>query len=197
LKYLRLYLPLILIALVVIALDQWTKALVRTLPLGGIWLPDGLQWLSPYARIIHIYNTGAAFGMFKDLSLVFTILPFIVVGIILYYYHQLASEDWALRLALGMQMGGALGNLIDRLTQGGRVTDFISVGSFAVFNIADASITVGVSILLLDVWIKERQIEQQKKTAAESDSPASVLPRGEGQGDVLSLSKDEGEHPSE
>jgi signal peptidase II len=183
LKYLRLYFPLILIAVIVIALDQWTKILVRTnIPLGSVWLPEWLQWLSPYARFIHIYNTGAAFGMFKDLTLVFTILPFIVVGVILYYYQQLANEDWVLRLALGMQMGGALGNLVDRLTQSGRVTDFISVGSFAVFNVADAAITVGVGILLLDVWIKERQLEAQKKATAASDSAELPLPPGEGQG---------------
>lgn len=183
-KYLRLYLPLVLIAVIVIVLDQWTKTLVReNIPLGSIWLPDWLQWLTPYARFVHIYNTGAAFGMFKNLTWLFTILPFIVVGVILYYYQQLASEDWALRLALGMQMGGAIGNLIDRLTQSGRVTDFISVGSFAVFNIADMGITVGVGILLLDVWIKERQIERQKKAAAESESAVLPTASEEGKGE--------------
>ena len=64
-----------------------------------------------------------------------------------------------LRLALSMQLGGALGNLIDRLTIG-HVTDFISVGNFPVFNVADASITIGAALLFLSVWIRERAEKQ-------------------------------------
>jgi len=87
---------------------------------------------------------------------VFTLLAFVVIGAILYYYPQVESDDWTLKLAMGLQLGGAAGNLIDRLLAG-QVTDFISVSVFPVFNIADASITVGVLVLLLGVWIKERQ----------------------------------------
>jgi signal peptidase II len=61
-----------------------------------------------------------------------------------------------MRIAISMQMGGALGNLIDRL-RFGPVTDFIAVGAFPVFNIADSSITVGVGILLLNLWLLERK----------------------------------------
>jgi signal peptidase II len=64
---------------------------------------------------------------------------------------------------MGLQLAGAAGNLIDRLLMG-KVTDFISVGSFPVFNVADSSITVGVIVLLLGVWIKERQ---EKRAAAQ------------------------------
>jgi signal peptidase II len=149
---------LFIVALPIVALDQWTKSLVRNdLPLGTSWLPSWLDWLSPYARIVHWYNTGAAFGLFKQGWLIFTILAFIVAGAILYYYPRLDSGDWLLRLALGMQMGGALGNLISRLTMGGQVTDFISVGNFPVFNVADSSITVGVGLLLLTLWIKDNK----------------------------------------
>lgn len=140
-----------------IGLDQWTKWLVRSnIEFGGQWLPDGLMWLSPYARIVHWSNSGAAFGMFQNGNLVFTLLAFVVIGAILYYYPQVESDDWTLKLAMGLQLGGAAGNLIDRLLAG-QVTDFISVSVFPVFNIADASITVGVLVLLLGVWIKERQ----------------------------------------
>jgi signal peptidase II len=158
------YLFLLSVAGSVIALDQWTKWLVReSLPFRGMWLPDGLDWLSPYARIVHWHNSGAAFGMFQNGNLVFTILAFIVIGAILYYFPRVEADDWSLRLAMGLQLGGAAGNLVDRLTMG-RVTDFISVSVFPVFNIADASITVGVVVLLLGVWVKER-IEQRKKNA--------------------------------
>lgn len=155
-KVLRKYSGILLIAIVIVVLDQWTKWLVRTnIPEGTSWLPDSWQWLSPYARIVHWYNTGAAFGMFKDASMVFTVLAFLVIAAILFYYPKVEKDDWALRLALSMQLGGAMGNLIDRLTIG-HVTDFISVGTFPVFNIADASISVGAVVLFLGVWLTER-----------------------------------------
>lgn len=168
LKHLKNYLILFLVAGTVIALDQWTKGLVRTnLALGGVWLPEGMFWLAPYARIVHWYNTGAAFGSFQGYSWVFTILAFVVVALIIYYYPQVGAEVWWLRLAMGMQMGGALGNVIDRLLFEGKVTDFISVGNFPVFNIADSSITVGVIILLIGTWVKETQ---EKKEIAKQDA---------------------------
>ncbi|HAX69716.1 MAG TPA: signal peptidase II [Anaerolineales bacterium] len=140
-----------------IALDQWTKWWVRTnIEFAGQWLPEWLAWLSPYARFVHWYNSGAAFGMFQNGNLVFTILAFIVIGALVYYFPQAEQEDWTLKLAMGLQLGGATGNLIDRLLMG-KVTDFISILRLPVFNIADASITVGVLVLLLGVWINERR----------------------------------------
>ena len=151
------YLILFGVAGVVVALDQWTKWWVReNIEFSGMWLPDSLMWLSPYARIVHWYNSGAAFGMFQNGNLVFTILAFIVIGAIIYYFPQAEKHDWTLRLAMSMQLGGALGNLLDRLMRDGRVTDFISVGNFAVFNVADASISIGTAILLLGVYLQER-----------------------------------------
>jgi signal peptidase II len=154
---------------VIVALDQWTKWLVReNLPFEGTWLPEGLSWLSPYARIVHWYNSGAAFGMFQNGNLVFTMLAFIVIAAILFYYPQVGISDWSLRLAMGMQLGGAAGNLVDRLLIG-KVTDFISVGTFPVFNVADSSISVGVVVLLLGVWIKERNERKQNNKIEESE----------------------------
>lgn len=151
------YLILFGVAGIVIALDQWTKWLVReNIEFGGMWLPESMMWLSPYARIVHWYNSGAAFGMFQNGNLVFTVLAFIVIGAIIYYFPHVESEDWTLKVAMGLQLAGASGNLLDRLMMG-KVTDFISVGVFPVFNIADASISVGVAVLLLGVWLKERQ----------------------------------------
>jgi signal peptidase II len=105
--------------------------------------------------------------MFQDASLVFTILAFLVIGAILYYFPRVDSGDWPLRLAMGLQMGGAMGNLIDRLTRDGHVTDFISVGNFPVFNIADSSISLGVAVLLVSVWLKERSEKREAARAAE------------------------------
>lgn len=160
---LQKYWTIAVIAIVITGLDQWTKWLVRVnIPAGGTWLPESFEWLSPYARIVHWYNTGAAFGIFKEGGMVFTVLAFIVIGAILYYFPRVERSDWSLRLAMSMQLGGAAGNLIDRLTIG-HVTDFISIGKFPVFNVADASITVGCAVLLLGMWLNERA---EKKTRA-------------------------------
>jgi signal peptidase II len=147
----------------IVALDQWTKWLVRmNIPFQQSWLPDSLMWLMPYARIVHWSNSGAAFGSFQNGNAVFTVLAFIVICAIIYYFPRVEANDWALRIAMGLQMGGAAGNLVDRL-MAGKVTDFISVGTFAVFNVADASISVGVAVLLLGVWLKERSEHNKAK----------------------------------
>ena len=173
-KVLSNYWGIFSIAAVIVALDQWTKWLVRTnIPAGESWLPDSLQWLSPYARIVHWYNRGAAFGMFQEGSLVFTVLAFIVIAAIIYYYPQVSKVDWPLRLAMSMQLGGAIGNLIDRLTIG-HVTDFISVGTFPVFNIADSSISVGCVVLLLGVWWQDRASKREKVQASSPDQPSEA-----------------------
>ena len=150
------YLPLLLIASLIVALDQWTKWLVRTnIPFATSWLPQGMEWLEPYARIVNWHNSGAAFGMFQNGNTIFSILAILVILAILYYYPQVEHGDWTLRLAMSMQLAGAAGNLVDRLTVG-KVTDFLSIGTFPVFNVADASISVGVAVLVLGVWWKER-----------------------------------------
>ncbi len=164
----RGYVLLFLIAGIIVALDQWTKYLVRTqIPYGGIWSP--WPWLTPFARIVHWNNTGAAFGMLQGYGIVFTVLAIIVSLVIIYYYPRVSTEDWPLRFAMCLQLGGALGNLVDRITVG-QVTDFVSVGTFAVFNIADASITVGVIVLLLGVWIKDTQQKREATRIAAHSS---------------------------
>ena len=168
----RDYLFLFLIGATIIGLDQWTKALVRAnMTLGSDWLPSWLSWLMPYARIRYWYNSGAAFGIFKNGNLVFTILAILVTLLILYYYPLTVREGWWLRLAMAMQFAGALGNLIDRLMFK-HVTDFISVGNFAIFNISDASISVGVAVLILGVWWKDQADKRQAKAAAIPDEEA-------------------------
>ena len=182
-KFLSNYSLLIFLTGVIILLDQGTKTWVRTnLAYQEMWSP--WPWLMPYARLVHWSNTGAAFGMFQNMSMVFTILAVIVSVAILFYYPQIAKEDWPLRVALSMQLGGAIGNLIDRLTIGS-VIDFISVGNFPVFNIADASLSVGVAILILGMWIKEKQEARSRNSqsgndggspSSQSEAPSTSLP---------------------
>jgi signal peptidase II len=162
-KLIKTYWLLALVVGVVIVLDQITKHIIRiNLPFGASWTPIAAI---PFFRIVHWLNTGAAFGMFQGGGMIFGILAVIVTLIIVLYYPRIPREYIWMRIAIAMQMGGALGNLIDRL-RFGPVTDFIAVGTFPVFNIADASITVGVGILLLNLWIMERN---EKSAAAAGD----------------------------
>lgn len=178
-KFFRDYAFLALISGAVIVLDQWTKALVRqNLQFSEMWAP--WEWMLDYARIVHWRNSGAAFGMFENLSGVFAVLAVLVSAAIIYYFPQIPREDRALRLALSLQLGGAIGNLIDRAFQGGIVTDFISIANFAVFNVADASISIGVVILVIAMWQKEQQ-DRDRLSDEEMDEseplPGSAPPK--------------------
>jgi len=163
---------LFLIAAIILILDQVSKILVRTnLAIGETWVP--WPWLAPYARIIHWTNTGVAFGMFQGNNILFAVVAFIVACVIVYYYPQVPAEDKILRFALAMQLGGALGNFVDRVFVG-EVTDFVSVGNFAVFNVADSCITVGVVVLAMGVWLQDRR-EKKEKAAQELEPNSEPL----------------------
>ena len=116
-KYLKDYAFLFLVAGAIILLDQVSKYIIRTnLAIGEIYLPE--LWITEFARIVHWQNTGAAFGMFQSLGTVFMILSMIVSVAIIYYFPQVPREDKLIRLAMAMLLGGAVGNLIDRLNLG-------------------------------------------------------------------------------
>ncbi len=171
-NYLRDYSILFGFGGMIILIDQITKALVRSnLALGTWWSP--WVWLEPYARIVNWKNTGAAFGILPGLGDIIAILAVVVALAIVYYFPRVSRDDWPLRLAMVLEFGGAVGNLIDRLTVGW-VTDFVSIWRFPVFNVADLCITLGVIVLLLGVWSQERgkgsetaQLEEQ--ATAEND----------------------------
>ena len=116
-------------------------------------------------------NTGVAFGLFQGLGKVFIFTNLIAsVGIIL-YSRRLPRGQWIMRVALGLALGGAIGNFIDRVRFGGTVVDFIDVNfwplhNWPVFNLADASVLTGVFILVGLLFWEERQ-EQRKEQAAE------------------------------
>lgn len=145
------------VAGLVIGLDQLTKWLiVQNLDYLDTWIP--IPAISSLFDITHTRNTGAAFGMAQEFGNVFLIIAMIVVSCIIYYYRQLPSKFWLMRMALGLQMGGAIGNALDRVTRG-YVVDFLHVHNFPIFNVADSSIVVGVGVLILTMWIYERQLE--------------------------------------
>lgn len=134
------------VAAVVLVVDQITKYIVLThLAVGEVWNP--IPILMPFVRVTHITNTGAAFGMFREYGVFFAIVAVVVViGIVAFYRYLPPSQGW-LRVSLGLQLGGALGNLLDRV-HWGNVVDFIDFRIWpAVFNLADTAIVVGVAIL--------------------------------------------------
>ena len=164
-NYLRDYLILFGMGGIIILLDQVTKVLVRrNLALGEWWSP--WEWLETYVRIVNWKNTGAAFGILPSMGDIIAILAVVVAIGIIYYFPRVPREDWTLRLAMGLTFGGALGNLIDRLTIGW-VTDYMSIWRFPVFNVADFCITMGVIVLLLGVWSQERSKDSTPDPAEE------------------------------
>jgi signal peptidase II len=148
------FLILLGVAVAVLALDQLTKVWVSTsLPEGGWWSP--LPGLWRVFRVTHITNSGAAFGIFPNQGNFFIIIAVVVAGVIVLYYRYLPSRGWLIRLSLGLQLGGALGNLLDRVRYG-HVVDFIDIGFWPIFNVADIAIVTGVGILAYCLWRDDR-----------------------------------------
>ena len=138
------------VAIAVVALDQLTKTWVATsLAEGGWWSP--LPGLWRVFRITHITNSGAAFGMFPDQGNFFIIIAVVVALAIVLYYRYLPTGSWLVRLSLGLQLGGAIGNLLDRI-RFGHVVDFVDIGFWPIFNVADLAIVTGVGILAYCLW---------------------------------------------
>src|SRR5437773_7197048 len=139
------------VAIVVFALDRVTKAWVsENIPLG-----TARPVIGEYVRIVHAQNTGAAFGLLPERTTLLSVLSVIAVLAIVYYYRQIASNSWLVAATLGMQLGGASGNLLDRVTQG-YVVDFVDVGvgevRFWAFNVADSSIVGGIILVTASPW---------------------------------------------
>ena len=137
-------------AVIVVVLDRLTKLWVKNaIPLHDSWPKTG------FFRITHGENTGAAFGMFQNSRLILSIISSIGVAVVLYMALQLSRRFTFLKwkttvLALGLILGGTVGNLIDRAFIG-HVTDFIKLGPWPDFNVADSSVVVGGILLALNL----------------------------------------------
>ncbi|MCI0395578.1 MAG: signal peptidase II [Chloroflexi bacterium] len=159
---------LFLVTAAVIVVDHLSKLFIEAwLPLNQSWRP--FPTLADYFQITHVSNTGAAFGLFPSQGPVFMIVAFIVSLVIILYNYRLPAGHRLFRLALGLQLGGALGNLIDRLRLG-HVTDFLDFGPWPVFNLADTSIVAGVAVLGYLMVLEHRQ-EAQRRRAEEAAPP--------------------------
>ena len=149
--------PLIfyMVAVIILVADQLSKTAIRSLLDPGQSIPE-----TGFIRFTHVQNTGAAFGIFYGYTFILSIFSLIGISIMLYYafylhkrYPLLNSKLGA--VVLGLVMGGTTGNLVDRLRLG-YVTDFIDIGPWPMFNIADSCINVGIIIFAFILLISIR-----------------------------------------
>ena len=143
------------LAVLVVLLDQLTKRLAEErLDRAGVRSVP-LPIVGDYLRFTYVENRGAAFGLLQDQTVFFVFVGIVVVGVIAASYRYLPRSGFLVHLALGLQLGGAVGNLIDRVRQG-YVVDFVDFGYrsnwWPVFNLADSAIVVGVALLALNAF---------------------------------------------
>lgn len=165
----------VLLAIIVVVADQLSKAWVLNhLGPGGdrtvVNIVPGLL------RLFYVENSGAAFGMFHGSGSVLTLVAVIVVLVLAIAFRHLVGRSWLLSIALGLQFGGAVGNIIDRFRHG-FVVDFINVPHFWTFNVADSAITVGVIILAIFLIFYESDSYQAEKARLESSTNGEPEPR--------------------
>ena len=135
---------LLQMAALVLALDQLTKFVVRqTLEWHYSWPYQG------FFRFTHVQNTGSAFGLFQGNNIPLLFVSLVGVVVLAYIYRSQERPGLLMRVSIALMLGGAVGNLLDRILQG-HVTDFIDIGPWPVFNLADSAIVVG---LILMAWL--------------------------------------------
>jgi signal peptidase II len=149
-----------LVSLAVLVLDQWTKHLAETSLAGR----PPLTLVPGVLDLVHVENTGVAFGLFAAGSSTFgvlslTVLGLVALGLVLYYFLRTPETNRGILFSLALILGGAVGNLVDRVMSGS-VTDFIDVyvGTYhwPTFNTADSAITVGIVLLAFDALFGRR-----------------------------------------
>ena len=140
----------LLVGTLVLAADQltkhWATDVLAHNPYGGPSLFEGLITLT-YAT-----NTGAAFGVLTDRGILFLLIGLVVAGVLIAGWRLLPRQRPLVRLSLGLQLGGAAGNLLDRVREG-HVVDFILVPRWPVFNLADSAIVCGVALLIYHLLV--------------------------------------------
>ena len=158
----------LLISSAVIFLDRFSKVwVIKNIPLYSQIAP--IPTLYPWFSFVHSTNSGVAFGLFQGGTLLFTIIAAIAVIAIAIYSIQSSGESALLAISLGLMLGGAAGNLWDRLAYGS-VVDFILVRAsdtlvWPTFNLADSSIVVGTGLLILYLFLDERRSHRESNNA--------------------------------
>jgi len=151
--------PFFLVAAAVFVLDQLTKAIIRD------WLAVGESWPSEdwLVKLTHVTNSGAAFGILQGQGLFLTVTAVIAIGAIVFYYAYPPLEHGLMRVAMGLLLGGAFGNLLDRV-RFGEVTDFVDFPRYPEFNVADSSIVIGL-IIIAGFFLLSDRLDKQDAPA--------------------------------
>src|SRR3989344_7865268 len=144
------YIFVISIGLVAAIFDQLTKLFIRK----NFQLGESLPLINNTFHLTYVTNTGSAFGLFKNLNWFFMLFSIAVIIAIFYYLRKKIDEkEKFLQLAVGLLLGGTIGNMADRIFYGA-VTDFLDFRIWPVFNVADSAVTVSVIILIILLWKK-------------------------------------------
>ena len=148
----------LLVVIIIVGVDQWTKALVVE-HLSPHDTGPRVHLIGQYLLLFYIQNNGAAFSLFANSAVLIGLIT-IAVGVICYIYvRMINSGSLGIKLIMGMIVGGALGNIIDRIRHSGYVVDFIAFRIpqinfyFAIFNVADAAISVGVFLFFVTLLV--------------------------------------------
>jgi signal peptidase II len=157
----------LLIATIIVFVDQFTKWLV-TRSLGPDAEDHRAAFFGPHMVIQYVENSGAAFGLLRGQTFLLTFVALAVVIALIFSYQRARNPSWQLVWGLGLLLGGALGNLIDRIRLG-YVVDYVAISIWPKFNIADSAITLGV---LLIAWhaIVHDHIEPNRFSIAQVSS---------------------------
>ena len=156
--------PLFLVAAGVVLLDQVTKEIItRTVAVSGT-----VRVVNNFLEFSYAENTGAAFGTFGGKNGVFVVIGVLAIAFVLVYYRQFRTETW-MKISLGLLLGGAIGNLTDRILYH-YVRDFIRIRYWFLhprwwpsFNIADAALCVGAAMLILSMLRRSRSEAMERK----------------------------------
>lgn len=143
------------IGIIIFLIDQLVKHLV----IGSMHLGESIPVFKGIFHITYVLNPGAAFGMLEHQRWVFILVAVAVVLAAGIFYSRLKKESILLQTGAGLLLGGAVGNLVDRI-QTGLVVDFLDFRVWPVFNIADIAICVGAGILILDMWQRRNEDEE-------------------------------------
>jgi signal peptidase II len=167
------------LAVAIVVVDQATKALVT----GALQPGESRPILGDLVRIVFSQNSGALFGLFKDNAAVFGIVSLAVVGLIVAYHGRTGGSTY-MTVTLGLLLGGAIGNMLDRLRLG-YVVDFVDGGlgniRWYTFNVADAAISLSILLLLVAALRPSLAEPARSKAAAperQSAGPDGVAPDG-------------------
>ena len=165
--------PLPLLALIaILAADQVSKGLIRLTLSPGESVPE-----LGFFRFTYVTNSGSAFGFFPNQTMFLILASFVVIVILLVFYRTQPISNVLVQISLGVQLGGAVGNLTDRIRVG-YVVDFIDIGAWPVFNIADSAIVVGLTGLVWALTFSKNGATAREEPTSDA-TPAPLL-YGEG-----------------